>query len=249
MKSLSLSAPAFPRRAAVAAAVAALALAGCANYFGVQSDKQIVVAGAVRVHAEPARARAASGRRSSGPTSSAIRQLPKLIDEALEGSPSIAQAQARLAKASSYIESLALGALSRRSTAAIRGPANCFSGNALYPPPYGGTWYSENNVLASASWDLDLWGKNRSAARRRRCRRKRRPEADMQQARVTLAASVASTYNQLAQLYALRDIAAARDRQPPEHRTDHEWARRRGPRHQRRASDRDAAISRRASRT
>ncbi|MDE1010787.1 MAG: efflux transporter outer membrane subunit, partial [Paraburkholderia fungorum] len=67
--------------------------------------------------------------------------------------------------------------------------------------------YSENNVLASASWDLDLWGKNRQRLGQAVSQEKA-AEADMQQARVTLAASVASTYNQLAQLYAFRDIAA-----------------------------------------
>src|SRR5258708_37171916 len=41
MKSFSLSAPALSSRAAVAAAVTALALTGCANYFGMKSDKQI----------------------------------------------------------------------------------------------------------------------------------------------------------------------------------------------------------------
>jgi len=47
MKSLSLSAQALSRRAviALAAAVAALALAGCANYFGIKSDKQIATPG------------------------------------------------------------------------------------------------------------------------------------------------------------------------------------------------------------
>jgi hypothetical protein len=44
MKSLSLSAPAVSCRAAVAAAVTALALAGCANYSGIKSDKQIAPA-------------------------------------------------------------------------------------------------------------------------------------------------------------------------------------------------------------
>lgn len=62
-------------------------------------------------------------------------------------------------------------------------------------------------MLASASWDLDLWGKNRQRLGQAVSQEKA-AEADMQQARVTLAASVASTYNQLAQLYALRDIAA-----------------------------------------
>ena len=61
--------------------------------------------------------------------------------------------------------------------------------------------------MASASWDLDLWGKNRQRLGQAVSQEKA-AEADVQQARVTLAATVASTYNQLAQLYALRDIAA-----------------------------------------
>lgn len=103
MKSPSLSAPAFSSRAAVAAAVAALALTGCANYFGVKSDKQI---------SSPAQyesTQSLAGQSGQWPSLDWANQfgdpqLPKLIAEALEGSPSIAQAQARLAKASSYIE-------------------------------------------------------------------------------------------------------------------------------------------------
>jgi len=133
-------------------------------------------------------------------------QLPQLIAEALEGSPSIAQAQARIAKASSYIES-SRSALYPKVNGSYSWNREMFSANSIYPPPYGGTWYSENNVLASASWDLDLWGKNRQRLGQAVSQEKA-TEADLQQARVTLAASVASTYNQLAQLYALRDIAA-----------------------------------------
>jgi NodT family efflux transporter outer membrane factor (OMF) lipoprotein len=61
-------------------------------------------------------------------------------------------------------------------------------------------------VQASASWDLDLWGKNRQRLDQAVSQEKA-TEAGLQQARVTLAASVASTYNQLARLYVLRDIA------------------------------------------
>ncbi|WP_434109628.1 efflux transporter outer membrane subunit [Paraburkholderia caffeinilytica] len=205
MKSLSLSAPALSSRAAVAAAVTALALTGCANYFGMKSDKQI---------ASPAQyesTQSLSGQGGQWPSVDWANQfgdpqLSKLIAEALEGSPSIAQAQARLAKASSYIES-SRSALYPKVNGSYSWTRELFSGNALYPPPYGGTWYSENNVLASASWDLDLWGKNRQRLGQAVSQEKA-AEADMQQARVTLAASVASTYNQLAQLYAFRDIAA-----------------------------------------
>ncbi|MFM0044238.1 efflux transporter outer membrane subunit [Paraburkholderia sediminicola] len=205
MKSLSLSAPALSSRAAVAAAVTALALTGCANYFGMKSDKQI---------SSPAQyesTQSLSGQGGQWPSLDWANQfgdpqLPRLIAEALEGSPSIAQAQARLAKASSYIES-SRSALYPKVNGSYSWTRELFSGNALYPPPYGGTWYSENNVLASASWDLDLWGKNRQRLGQAVSQEKA-AEADMQQARVTLAASVASTYNQLAQLYAYRDIAA-----------------------------------------
>ncbi|WP_144113578.1 efflux transporter outer membrane subunit [Paraburkholderia sp. BCC1886] len=205
MKSHSLSAPVLSRRAAVAAAVTAFALTGCANYFGMKSDKQIASS------AQYESTQSLSGQGGQWPSLDWANQfgdpqLTKLIAEALEGNPSIAQAQARVAKASSYIESTR-SALSPKVNGSYSWNRELFSGNALYPPPYGGTWYSENNVLASASWDLDLWGKNRQRLGQAVSQEKA-AEADMQQARVTLAASVASTYNQLAQLYAFRDIAA-----------------------------------------
>ncbi|MGA7782367.1 MAG: efflux transporter outer membrane subunit [Paraburkholderia sp.] len=205
MKSLSLCAPALSRRAAVTAAVAALALAGCANYSGIKSDKQM---------SSPTQYESSQSLPAQGGQWPSLDwanqfgdpQLPQLIAEALEGNPSIAQAQARLAKASSYIESTR-SALYPKVNGSYSWTREIFSANSIYPPPYGGTWYSENNVLASASWDLDLWGKNRQRLGQAVSQEKA-AEADVQQARVTLAASVASTYNQLAQLYALRDIAA-----------------------------------------
>ncbi|MEW9584657.1 efflux transporter outer membrane subunit [Paraburkholderia sp. DGU8] len=204
MKSLFLSAPALSSRGAVAAAATALALAGCANYFGVKSDKQI---------SSPTQYEAAHSLPGEGGQWPSLDwasqfgdpQLPRLIAEALDGSPSIAQAQARLAKASSYIES-SRASLFPQVDASYSWTREIFSENGLYPPPFGGTWYNENKVLASASWDLDLWGKNRQRLGQAISQEKA-AQADMQQARVTLAASVASTYNQLAQLYAFRDIA------------------------------------------
>ncbi|CAH2776665.1 MAG: Outer membrane factor (OMF) lipoprotein associated wth EmrAB-OMF efflux system [uncultured Paraburkholderia sp.] len=205
MKSLFLSASKLSGRSAVAAAVTALALTGCANYFGMESDKQI---------SSPAQYESSQSLAGQGGQWPSLDwasqfgdpQLPKLISEALDGNPSSAQAQARIAKASSYIET-SRSALFPKVNSSYSWNRELFSANALYPPPYGGTWYSENNALASASWDLDLWGKNRQRLGQAVSQEKA-AEADMQQARVTLAASVASTYNLLAQLYAFRDIAA-----------------------------------------
>jgi NodT family efflux transporter outer membrane factor (OMF) lipoprotein len=201
----SASAP-VAARSALAAAVAAFALAGCANYAGIKSDKQIAQPQSDALQA----AQSLPSQGGQWPSLDWAKQfgdpqLPQLIDEALAGSPSIAQAQARIAKASSYIES-SRSALYPKVNGSYSWSRELYSGNALYPPPFGGSWYSENNALVSASWDLDLWGKNRARLDQAVSQQKA-AEADMQQARVTLAASVAQTYNQLALLYALRDVA------------------------------------------
>jgi len=193
-------------RSALAAAVAAFALAGCANYAGIKSDKHIAQTQSDALQA----AQSLPSQGGQWPSLDWAKQfgdpqLPQLIDEALAGNPSIAQAQARIAKASSYIES-SRSALYPKVNGSYSWSRELYSGNALYPPPYGGSWYSENNALVSASWDLDLWGKNRARLDQAVSQQKA-AEADMQQARVTLAASVAQTYNQLALLYALRDVA------------------------------------------
>ncbi len=185
-------------------ALTAAMLTGCANYHGIDNNTQIASSAQFETtHSLPPQG-------GQWPTLNWAEhfgdaQLPHLIDEALIGNPSIAQAQARLAKASSYIES-SRASLLPRIDARYSWARELYSGNALYPPPYGGTWASENNLLASASWELDLWGKNRARLHAAVSQQKA-AEADMQQVRLTLAASVARTYNQLAQGYALRDIA------------------------------------------
>lgn len=194
-------------RGAIAAAVACvmLAMVGCANYAGIKSDKQVTQASAL----ESAQSLPNEGGQwpsldwASG---FGDPQLPKLIDEALQGSPSIAQAQARIAKAQSYIEG-ARSDLLPKVNGSYSMTRERLSANGLYPPPFGGNWFTEHNALASASWDLDLWGKKRARVDASLSQEKA-AEADMQEARITLASSVARAYNQLAQLYALRDIAA-----------------------------------------
>ena len=190
---------------AAAAALIVLAIAGCMNYAGIKSDKATASAASFETRRSLP---SAGGQWPSLDWASQFGdpQLPKLIAEALEGNPSIAQAQARLAKAQSYIET-------SRSTLypTINGSYSItrerFSANSIFPPPFGGSWFTEHTALANASWELDLWGKNR-ARLASAVSQEKAAEADMQQVRITLASSVARTYNQLAQLYALREIAA-----------------------------------------
>jgi NodT family efflux transporter outer membrane factor (OMF) lipoprotein len=189
--------------ASIAAAVAAIGLAGCVNYDGIKSDKQI---------APPAQYETQQSLPAEGGQWPAMDwakqfgdpQLPALIDEALKGNPSIDQARARIEKASSYVGN-AKSALYPDVTGSYAYTRQRYTDNAIVPPPFNGTWQSENNVLVGASWDLDLWGKNRDRLRQAISQEKV-ADAEAEEVRISLAASVASTYNHLAQLYALRDI-------------------------------------------
>ena len=175
---------------ATIAATATLVLAGCANYSGIKSDKTLTQPQQLET-SQSIPAEAGQWPTLDWANQFGDPQLPKLIDEALEGNPTIAQAQARIAKASSYIET-SKSALSPKVEASYSWTRELYSANGLFPPPFGGSWYSENNALASASWDLDLWGKNRQRLGQAVSQEKA-AQADVQQARVTLAASVAST--------------------------------------------------------
>jgi NodT family efflux transporter outer membrane factor (OMF) lipoprotein len=189
--------------ASIAAAVAALSLAGCVNYAGIKSDKQITPPASF----ETQQSLPAEG--GQWPTTDwagqfGDPQLPALINEALQANPTIDQARARIEKATSYVGS-ANSTLYPNVTGSYAWTRQLYTGNGIVPPPYNGTWQSENNVLASASWDLDLWGKNRQKLAQAISQEKV-ADAEAEEVRISLAASVASTYNHLAQLYALRDI-------------------------------------------
>ncbi|EUC12214.1 efflux transporter, outer membrane factor (OMF) lipoprotein, NodT family [Paraburkholderia hospita] len=187
----------------LAAAVAAFSLAGCVNYAGIKSDKHIEA---------PATYETKQSLPDQGGQWPALNwaqqfgdpQLPKLIDEALKDNPTIDQARARIEKAASYVGS-AKSLLYPSVSGSYSWTREHYSANAIVPPPYAGSTQSENNLLVSASWDLDLWGKNRDRLREAVSKEKV-AEAEAEEVRITLAVSVASTYNHLALLYALRDV-------------------------------------------
>ena len=137
-------------------------------------------------------------------------QLSSLIDEALKGSPTLANAQARLALA---------GAQQQQARAAQL-PSVTFNGtvseteqskNLGYPPfiqqllPSG--YKDQGRVTLDASYDLDLFGKNR-AALAAAVSETEAARADAAQARLTLSSAVAQAYGDLVRLYAERDVAA-----------------------------------------
>ncbi|MBW0448322.1 efflux transporter outer membrane subunit [bacterium M00.F.Ca.ET.228.01.1.1] len=188
-----------------AISVAAIGLlAACANYAGIHGDQQMVQAqqlGTARsLPKEQGRWPSADWFEQFGDT-----QLKALVAEALQSSPTLDQARARVAAAQAYSETAKSRTLPRVD-ADYTLTRQQYSSTALVPPPYAGSWQTENKGLLSASYDLDLWGKNREALREA-VSQQAASKADAEVVKLTLETSIARTYNELARLYALRDIA------------------------------------------
>jgi len=132
-------------------------------------------------------------------------QLNGLVSKALQDNPNLKVAQARLARAQSV----------REVVKAVDGPqvnasvdlnSQLFSANSIYPPPYGGNVWESGTLQASASWELDFFGKNRTALDAT-LGQIRAAEADTRAARGLLAANVTRSYFQLMRLQAQLTLA------------------------------------------
>jgi NodT family efflux transporter outer membrane factor (OMF) lipoprotein len=187
----------------VSATLAAV-LSACVNYAGIHSDAKTAdpqqYATEQSLPAEHGHWPGANWADQFGDA-----QLKALIDEALKNNPTLDEAHARVASASAYSETASASTMPHVD-ASYSLTRQQFSNTTFVPPPFGGSWQTENKGLLSASYDLDLWGKNRQALKAA-ISQLQASEADAEIVKLTLTTSIARTYNQLARLYALRDIA------------------------------------------
>ena len=131
-------------------------------------------------------------------------QLDALVDEALAGSPSLQVAQARLRAA----QGQAIAARAARfPTGELDGSVirQRFPENGLYPPPYGGSAWTQGQATLDFSYDIDFWGRYRALAAAARSG-VTAAEADRAAARLALAVAVVQAYIQLDLQYALLDV-------------------------------------------
>jgi NodT family efflux transporter outer membrane factor (OMF) lipoprotein len=179
-------------------------LSACVNYAGITSDKHMAAPQQYETQqslpAEQGHWPAADWADQFGDA-----QLKVLIAEALKGSPTLEEARARLKEAQAYSETAKANTMPRVD-ASYSVTRQLYSSNSLVPPPYAGSWQTQNTGLLSASYDLDLWGKNREALKAA-VSQTQASQADEEVVKLTLSTSIARTYNQLARLYALHDIA------------------------------------------
>jgi NodT family efflux transporter outer membrane factor (OMF) lipoprotein len=183
----------------------ATVLSACANYAGIHSDREMATPQSYETQQSlPAN----DGGRwpvSDWANQFGDTQLQALLDEANAGSPTLEQARARIAAASAFSETARANTMPQVA-ASYSWTRQRYSENALVPPPYAGSWQSENKGLLSASYELDLWGKNREALRAAVSELEAN-KAEAEVVRLALDTSIAQTYNELARLYALQGIA------------------------------------------
>jgi len=133
-------------------------------------------------------------------------QLDKLVDEALAGAPTLAQAQARVRQADAFAEQAGAALKPQIGVeASVSGVKQSYNqGIPSAFVPHG--WRDAGSVAISMAWDLDLFGRNRAnlAAATSEAEAAR---AEAAETRLDLSTSIASAYAGLVQLYAERDAA------------------------------------------
>ncbi len=131
--------------------------------------------------------------------------LDALIDQALAGQPSLAQAAARLARASASTDATRAGQ-GAQAGAALDITRQRYTEHGLVPPPLAGGTYNLGNLQASASIEFDFFGRH-DAALQAALGQQQASRAELQAARVLLAGQVTRAYVGLARLVALHGLA------------------------------------------
>lgn len=136
-------------------------------------------------------------------------QLSALIEAGLQGSPSMAQAQARVAKAAALAGEARASELPTLevdgSYAEVKESLNQgFPSEFAQFLPRG---YNSSGYLAlKFGYEFDFWGKNRAAVAAA-VSELRASQADAAEARLALSTGIASAYADLGRLFAERDVA------------------------------------------
>ncbi len=119
-------------------------------------------------------------------------QLNRLIAQALKEGPTLQVAAARIgsARAALSVDSSAAGVNVDFTADSNR---QRYSANGFFPPPIGGSYYTETTPQFVANYDFDWWGKHKAAISAALGEVNAR-QADYAQAEQTLAAEVAQSY-------------------------------------------------------
>lgn len=182
------------------ALIAAAALAGCANPGGIAPSHTPLKLESAAGWPDPAR---------EGAVWTAWRDpaLDRLLAQALAAQPTLAVVRLRAQQAQAQV-----AAVDAARQPQVGGAADLtsqhFTANGLIPRPLAGTTEWNNSLQVNASWEWDLFGRQR-AALDAALGQQRAAEAELQAAQLLLAANVASGYVNLGRAQEARRIAQA----------------------------------------
>ena len=134
--------------------------------------------------------------------------LSALIERALQDSPNLQVANARLTRLRA-ISGQAESALWPQVSVDATITHERFTENGLIPPPYAGTTQDMNDLQLGGQWEIDFFGRNRENLKAV-LGELRASEAENQAVRIMLASNVARGYYNLARLLTQRELATQR---------------------------------------
>ena len=195
--------------ALILSAMLSLVLSGCASFAGIFPQAETIDASALA-------GSAATEPYADWPAEDWWRELQDpvlagLIARAVNGSPTLQEAEARLTRARA-IANQAESALWPSVDGAVSTTREHFSERGTTPPPFNGTTQNINDLGLSAQWQADFFGKNRENLRAA-LGEMNAAEVENRAARLLLATNVARSYYQLSLLLAQREVLAQRSRQ------------------------------------
>ncbi|MES2103569.1 MAG: efflux transporter outer membrane subunit [Pseudomonadota bacterium] len=199
---------AMHRRAAAALLLTCLAISGCADMKGISPHSKMTDGNSLAAGTAINGANLdANWPRGAWWQAYADPQLNGLVQQATSGSPNLKIARARVELAAS------LAGITRASTlpqvgAKAETTRELFTGQGLVPPPLAGNWEWYNEIAVKASYDLDLWEKDKNALEAA-LDTVHASAAEARGAQLQLETSVVRSYLQLALQYQLRDVATA----------------------------------------
>ena len=191
-------------RHALATAVLLTSLAGCADFSGITAQATLREAEALGL--TPTAPQASVPVQTDWWRAFGDDTLNQLEAQALQANPSLKLAQARITAAQAAA-GLTRAATGPQLTAQLNATQQRYTANGAVPPPLAGSVESSGTAQLAGSWELDFFGKNRSALQAA-LGNERAAQADAQAARVLLAAQMAQTYFTWVGLNAQRTVVS-----------------------------------------
>lgn len=137
--------------------------------------------------------------------------LDALVASALQESPSLRIAEARLAKARALADSA--GSLRYPDvTSSLQATRQRYTENGMIPKPYAGSILTSGELALDFAYDFDFWGRNRDRLAAA-VSQTRAAEAERESARLLLVAAVVQSWLRLDRSYRVLDIAEAQQAQ------------------------------------